>query len=75
MRAPSPLTLVRLAVLALALAALAAFLSSGSSDRGLVAEIERDCRRAHGGRDPEIVQRCMIAEAARRRVEAGERPN
>jgi hypothetical protein len=71
MRRPSPLTAVRLAVLVLALAGLAAFLSSGSSNRGLVAEIERDCRRAHGGRDPEIVQRCMISEVAKRRVESG----
>jgi hypothetical protein len=70
MRKPSPLLLVRLAALVLALAGLAAFLSSGSSNRELVAEIERDCRRAHGGRDPEIVQRCMIAEVAKRRIES-----
>ena len=74
MRRPSPLTLVRLAILVLALAGLVAFLSTGSSNRGLVAEIERDCRRAHGGRDPEIVQRCMVAEVARRRVENGAAP-
>ncbi|HEY8580634.1 MAG TPA: hypothetical protein VIL72_12145 [Beijerinckiaceae bacterium] len=67
----SALALIRLAVLAAALAGLWAFLrSGGSADRAAVAEIERDCRRAHGARDPEVVQRCMIAEAARRRLES-----